>query len=476
MSKVFENSSPAEVPRAHNAGTAAFAAQLWSALDGPPELLSKLAITGDGDLPSAFRVTDLAVASIGVAGLATAELIATQTPGNGPDAAPQVTVDRALASTWFGSVVQPLGWTVPAVWDPLARNYRTADGWIRLHTNAPHHREAALRVLGVAGDFLDVHRAVSRWNAAGLETAIINAGGCAAILRSHDQWLAHPQGAAVAREPILEWLDGTTGEASARLAPVASAPLAGLRVLDLTRVIAGPVATRFLAGLGAEVLRIDPPGWEEDALVPNMTLGKRLARLDARRPADFERLTQLLSGADVLVHGYRLGALERLGFDADRRQELRPGLVDVSLNAYGFTGPWSTRRGFDSLVQMSSGIVEHGTAWARSEELTPLPVQALDHATGYLLAAAAIRGVMKQQTEGRGSIVRTSLARMAETLQAGDPLPLDGTLASRSAATDALTTPWGDALMVRVPLSIGQAQFVFEHGPSDLGSDDAVWQ
>lgn len=471
---------PAEVPRAPNAGAAAFAGQLWAATGGAPELLSRLAITGDGDLPSAFRVTDLAVASIGVAGLAAAELIGMRRPGSdpdtAPDAAPAVTVDRALASTWFGSVVQPIGWTVPAVWDPLARNYRTVDGWIRLHTNAEHHRAAALTVLGVEGDFLTVHRAVSRWKAVELETAIVDAGGCAAVLRSHDEWLAHPQGAAVSREPVLDWRDGTAGAVSARLAPTASAPLTGLRVLDLTRVIAGPVATRFLAGLGAEVLRIDPPDWEEDALVPNMTLGKRLARLDARTPDGFTRLTELLSQADVLVHGYRLGALDRLGLDADRRQQLRPGLVDVSLNAYGFTGPWSTRRGFDSLVQMSSGIVQYGTHWARSEELTPLPVQALDHATGYLLAAAAIRGVLRQQTEGRGSIVRTSLARMAETLQAGDDLPLDGTLSDRSAATDALTTPWGDALMVRPPLTIGDAKFVFEHGPSDLGSDAAVWR
>ena len=255
-----------------------FVAELWRALGGPEHLVERLSVRGVGDLPSALRVTDLAVAAMGVAGLATSELVGTVT-----DAVAGVSVDRQRASSWFGSAVRPVGWTLPAVWDPLAGNYRARDGWIRLHTNATHHRDRALEVLGVHADLIAVTRAVRRWSATNLEREIVAAGGCAAAMRSREQWLEHPQGVAVAAEPLLEWHDGTRAEGVSAWHPTVSRPLEGLRVLDLTRVIAGPVATRFLAMLGADVLRIDPPGWEEDALLPNMTLGKRMARIDAKR-------------------------------------------------------------------------------------------------------------------------------------------------------------------------------------------------
>lgn len=449
--------------------TAPFTAELWSALGGDPSWLAALIVTGDGDLPSAYRVSDLAVASIGVAGLAAAERVASSS-----GMLPSVEVDRELASAWFGSAVRPVGWTLPGVWDPLARNYRSRDGWIRLHTNAPHHRAAVLAVLGVRGDPSDVRRAVARRVGDELEREVVAAGGCAAVLRSAEDWRVHPQGAAVAAEPLLQRRRG-----SPSVTPVVPAsperPLEGIRVLDLTRVIAGPVATRFLAGLGAEVLRIDPPEWEEQALVPNMTLGKRAARLDLTVAADRVRLEELLAGADVIVHGYRDGALAGLGFDAEALQRIRPGLVDVSLDAYGFSGPWAQRRGFDSLVQMSVGIAHRGMGWARADEPTPLPVQALDHATGYLLAAAAIRGITRRDADGLGSVVRTSLARVALCLVEGGELPLDGPLVRRAEPTESLATPWGEARMLRSAVTIAGAPISYLRPPRDLGSDEARW-
>lgn len=452
-----------------------FAVELWAALGGAPELLSGLTAGSEGDLPSAYRVTDLAVASIGVAGLAAAELV-----GLVADAAPHVTVDRALASTWFGSAVEPVGWALPSVWDPLARNYRAKDGWIRLHTNASHHRDAAIAVLGVGTpetlpDYFAVRRAVSRWSADDLEYAIVAAGGCAAVMRSPGEWAEHPQGMAVSAEPLLDWSMGSTIGEAANWTVQPDRPLAGVRVLDLTRVIAGPVATRFLAGLGADVLRIDPPGWEEPAVVPNMTLGKRTAILDAKTPSGRDQLVELLRGADVVVHGYRNGALAGLGLDRDALRELSPGIIDVSLDAYGFTGPWANRRGFDSLVQMSSGIAHAGMGWSRSDEPTPLPVQALDHSTGYLLAAAALRCLVMKRVDGRGRSVRGSLARMATLLVDGGPQPLDGALVRRSEATEPLPTPWGPAMMLRPPLELAGVPLRFDHGPSDLGSGAADW-
>ena len=213
-------------------------------------------------------------------------------------------------------------------------------------------------------------------------------------------------------------------------------------------MLAGPVATRFLAGYGAEVLRIDPPGWDEPGVVPEVSIGKRCARLDLRLAGDQETFRALLSKADVFLHGYRPGALDGLGLDTATRRGLSPGLIDVCLDAYGWTGPWAMRRGFDSLVQMSAGIADAGMRRRGSEKPAPLPVQALDHATGYLMAAAAVGGVARRLIQGNGTEARLSLARTAKLL-ADHPLEHDErqlaaeTEADRSPAIE--TTEWGSA-------------------------------
>jgi crotonobetainyl-CoA:carnitine CoA-transferase CaiB-like acyl-CoA transferase len=356
----------------------AFTADIWAALCGNPTLLEGLRIAGAGALPSVFPVTDLAAASLGVAGLAVAELIAAAGHPR-----PRVTADRRLASFWFGTSVRPQGWETPPAWDAVAGDYPTADGWIRLHTNAPAHRAAALGVLGTPAEKPAVAAVVLRWEADRLEAAVLAAGGCAATMRSAAAWFAHPQGQAVAAEPLVHRVALGGGPGPSWPIPP-DRPLAGIRVLDLTRVLAGPTATRFLAGYGAEVLRIDPPFWDEPSLAAEMTLGKRCAQLDLRRPGDLATMRRLIAGADVLVHGYRPTALAGFGLDAAARRALNPALIDVSLDAYGWTGPWQGRRGFDSLVQMSAGIAEAGMRLTGRDRPTPLPVQALDQATGYI--------------------------------------------------------------------------------------------
>lgn len=226
----------------------------------------------------------------------------------------------------------PLNRPPAALWDPFAGDYATRDGWIRLHTNAAHHRQAMEKVLGVYPDRAALAAEVQNWSAETLEQAVVDAGGCAAQMRSVAQWQQHPQGIAVSQEPLFAQQATAAGTILAW--PLSAArPLLGIRVLDLTRIIAGPVATRFLASLGAEVLRIDPPDWQEPTLEEEITSGKRCARLDLKNAAGLAQLRVLLSQADVLVHGYRADALEKLGLDAATRQQLAPGLVDVSLNA-----------------------------------------------------------------------------------------------------------------------------------------------
>ena len=428
--------------------------------------------TGSGDLPSAFRVSDFAAAAVGVAGAAIAELIA-QRAGN----TPRVRVDRRLASMWFGMSVRPQGWTYPPLWDPVAGDYAAADGWIRLHTNAPHHRAVALAVLDAPFEKAAVAAAVSRWDADALETAIVEGGGAAAAMRSLDAWRAHPQGSAVATEPLLHH-ERYAPETRPAWNVAPARPLDGIRVLDLTRILAGPVATRFLAGYGAGVLRIDPLEWDEASLAPEVTLGKRCARLDLRTRDGKATFETLLAQADVLVHGYRPGALDALGFDAQRRRSIRPELVEVSLDAYGWSGPWRARRGFDSLVQMSSGIADAGMRRFKKARPFPLPVQALDQAAGYLLAAAAVRGLTERIATGAGTTARTSLARVAQELIALPAAPAADAFAPEqpSDLSDAVeATVWGEARRLRAPLEIAGTPMYWDRPASPLGSSTPNW-
>ena len=256
-------------------------------------------------------------------------------------------------------------------------------------------------------------------------------------------------------------------------------PLQGVRVLDLTRVLAGPVSTRFLAAYGADVLRIDPLDWEEPGVIPEVTLGKRCAGLDLTTTAGQQQLAQLIRHADVLVHGYRPGALADLGFTQQYLHDLQPDLIDISLNAYGWQGPWQNRRGFDSLVQMSSGIAHYGMVHSGSGRPTPLPVQALDHATGYLMAAATIQALELRAVHHQIGRARLSLAATAQRLL-NTPRQLLSHAMPELAASDFQpvqeSTTWGTAQRVRFPVVIPNVPAQWSQGASALRTSDAHWR
>lgn len=430
-------------------------------------------MVGAESLRSAHHVTPLIASSVQVAGVALARLCGIETAS--------VVVDAGLAARWAGQSVRPLGWALPPAWDPLARVYEARDGWVRLHTNVPAHKAAALAVLGTVADPAAVQQAVAQRGADELEAAVVEAGGCAASMRSAEAWLAHPQGKAVAGEALVQW-SSDRGEGCAQAWQARSfggaQPLAGLRVLDLTRVLAGPVASRFLAGFGATVLRIDPPDWNEPGLLAEVTLGKFCAGLDLRAPQDREVFERLLREADVLLHGYRPGALEALGFTHAWRRSVQPGLVDVTLSAYGWSGPWCRRRGFDSLVQMSTGIAQSEMRMAGATVPGALPVQALDHATGYLMAAAVLEGVRAAKEEGEIRSARLSLARTAALLQqAGLCAPVDPADTPREGdfleATE--STEWGPAHRLKPPLTVGNLRPHWRRPAGSLRRDAACW-
>ncbi|MCY6381743.1 CoA transferase [Hoeflea prorocentri] len=438
----------------------------------PQTDLQDITTSAEGELPSCFAVSDLSVATVGMAGLKLAQFAA------GDTAAPAVTVDRRLASFWFDMTLRPQGWTIPSPWDPIAGDYRAKDGWIRLHTNAPHHRNAALHILGTGSDREAVGRAVQSWTAGDLEAAVIEAGGCAAEMRSLEDWGAHPQGKAIADEPLIIW-QSRNGERTNRQPIPAARPLDGLRILDLTRVLAGPVASRFLAAYGADVLRIDPPEWDEPGVVPEVTLGKRCAELDLKSRACRMVFEGLLGEADVLLHGYRPGALPNLGYDSRTLTRINPALIDVSLSAYGWSGPWSARRGFDSLVQMSCGIAHHGMTVSGADRPIPLPVQALDHATGYLLAAAVLQALDTRARSGEICSARLSLARVAHLLSRTRRPAISGSIEPETRddidpRTEA--THWGDAKRIRFPLTIEGIDHDWEYPAGALRSTKPGWR
>jgi crotonobetainyl-CoA:carnitine CoA-transferase CaiB-like acyl-CoA transferase len=293
-----------------------------------------------------------------------------------------------------------------------------------LHCNFPNHREAALRVLGVPEDREAVRRAVAKWDALELEEAIIAANGAGGMVRTMEEWAKHPQAAAIASLPLMEVV--RIGDSRPEPLPQGDRPLAGVRVLDLTRVLAGPTCARTLAEHGADVLKITA------AHLPNLGYqeydtghGKLSAQLDLRAARDVDTLRALVRDADVFSQSYRPGSLADRGFSPEALARLRPGIVVVSLSAFSHAGPWAGRRGFDTVVQTVSGIT------ARQGELFPgaepgpqfYPASAIDYITGYLMAFGAGVALARRTREGGSWLVRISLAQTGRWLVGHGEVP-----------------------------------------------------
>lgn len=434
---------------------------LLAALGCPVD--ARIVLTGAGSLPSPFHVSKLADATVAAANLAIAELHAVRAGV----ACPAVTIDRGEVAAAFRSErhFTPLGWALPPLWDPIAGDYPTSDGWVRIHTNYAHHRAAALRALEAPEERDAVARAVARRTKDDVERAIVLEGGAAAAVRTLADWAEHPQGRAVADEPIVARED----RGPARPLPPGRA-LEGVRVLDLTRVIAGPVGTRVLAAYGATVLRLDPPGFAEvPVLLGDVTGGKYRAPIDLRTPGGKALFERLAAEADVLVCGYRPEALASRGIALDA---LPSSLSIVQLDAYGWSGPWRGRRGFDSLVQASSGIA----ARCGSGKPGVLPAQALDHGSGYLVAAAVCRALALRAETGRSSLSRLSLARLARVLvDLGDDADPHAGIVESPRLHEVDVTGLGRARRARVPGEIAGLEARWDRLPGPLGVDEPRW-
>ena len=404
---------------------AAALASLWRLAGLPEEALACVQLAGsDPVYPSSFAVATAAQATIAAAALAACELAHLR----------GVPRQRVAVSARHAAA-ECLGWfsvdgRVPEAWDKFSGLYRARDGWVRIHANFTHHREGALRLLGLdpaTADRAAAEQAVLQWDALALEEAAAQAGLVVSALRSFAQWDATPQGQAVAAQPLFTLT--RIGEAEPLPLPALDAqqrPLEGVRVLDLTRILAGPVGGRALAAYGADVMLVNAPHLPNIEAIADTSRGKRSALVDLRTPDGRDAMSALLADAHVFVQGYRPGALQALGFGPEQVAARRPGIVCVSLSAYGTQGPWQARRGFDSLVQTAMGFnLAEGEA-ARSSgpgqpadavRPRPLPMQILDQATGYLIAFGAAAALWRQQREGGSWHVQVSLAQTGHWLR-----------------------------------------------------------
>ena len=463
--------------------------EAWAGLDreeadGPP-WTGRLEVTGEpGQLPSRLPVEDVAIACVGVALLAAAALHA----GRGGEQWRELRLDRrhvaaaVRSEAWVRVNGEPAG----AGFAPLSRFWPAAGGWVRTHANYPWHREALLRALRCGEDPEGVAAAIAGLGAVEVEDLVTGAGGVAAAVRTEADWQASPAGQAVAAARLVEgglgrdagW-DGvySIGGAAPRRRPAGTLPASGVRVLDLTRVIAGPVATRYLAALGADVLRLDPPEHPElRSQAYDQLLGKRSALLDFGAPGGSARLHELLAEADVLVHGYRPHALDRFGLAPQALAERHPGLVVVSLSAWGRNGPWGERRGFDSIVQAASGIAV--TESPDGERPGALPCQLLDHGTGYLCAAAVLRGLAAQATRGGTLFRELSLARTGYWLL-GQPRAAAAAPAAASDPAAWLTTVAaadGPVTVIRPPGQLDGRELAWPSPLTGYGTDQPAWR
>jgi crotonobetainyl-CoA:carnitine CoA-transferase CaiB-like acyl-CoA transferase len=387
---------------------------LWRLAGGAPTALDAVTLTGEEpQLPSSFRVGAAAQAAIAVSGLAAAE-IWKERSGEAQDVA--VDMVHAVVECRSERYLRVDGKPPPPAWDPTAGIYRTRDQrFVRLHTNFPHHRAAVCKVLTSEPEREKIQAALMQWDGEAFETAAYAAGGVVALMRAHDEWSASPHAKALADLPAFTI--EKIGEALPRPWPKGDRPLAGLRVLDLSRVIAGPVAGRTLAVHGADVMLISGPGLPA---IPWLTIdtgrGKLSASIELKSEQGRDTLRRLLAEADIFSQGYRPRAIASLGFSPQEAAHISPGIVYVSLSAYGHAGPWAERRGFDSLVQTTTGFNHAEGQAAGIDGPKELPAQMLDHATGYLMAFGAMMAKARQAREGGSWHVQVSLAQTGRWL------------------------------------------------------------
>lgn len=432
--------------------------------------LDRLEIVDDGlSLPTPWPVTANAIAALAAVGLAASRIHEIRT---GEKRVVRVSTLHAGLSMASSSYLLIDG-KAAKFRDPFTGFYEAAnDRWVFLHGNFPHLRDGVLEMLGVQ-NVDDVPHAVKKRDPFELEAEGIAKGLCVAAVRTREEWLAEPQAEAVLSQKLLSV--NRIGDAPLRAISSGTEPLSGLRMLDLSRVIAGPMSARTVAEFGGEVLLISGPNLPSiESLVIDTGFGKRAVFIDLRK--DSETLERLLSEADIFLDAYRPGALAAKGFDAQSLSRKHPGIIHIDLDAFSKMGPWSGRRGYDSLVQATTGMCWDGKSKPRN-----LPCQPLDYLSGYLAAFGAMIALIRQYEEGGSWSVRLSLAQTSEwmwstysSLGAETAMP-DTSMTFEQAASflAEYQTDFGLVTALKSPLQ--DAAWHWPSVPVPLGTHDPAW-
>lgn len=462
----------------NSAAEVALAEILKSAVVAPASAANARIVGDDPVIPTRYRIGAAGSAAIAAAGLAAASIWEIRT---GRRQEVEVDVRAAVASLRSYRYMKLDGPPQRDLMDPLSGFYRASAGrWVFFHCNFPNHRDHNLAVLGVSTQAREeVTAAVAKWEGKALEDALMMSGGCGAFARTTEEWAQHPQAAAVASLPLVEI--ARIGDAPPKALPRGERPLAGIRVLDLTRVLAGPTCARTLAEHGADVLKITAPHLPDSGSVEMDTgLGKLSAHLDLRNQQDVETLRTLVRGADVFSQSYRPGALAGHGFSPEAIAEMRPGIVCVELRAWGREGPWRGRRGFDTIVQTATGMA---LVSGSGTEPRLMPVSAIDYVSGHLMAYGAMVALTRRVREGGSWLVHVSLARTgkfivdrglldAASLEGvSDDLPADE-IARLTTETE---TPLGRLRHLAPVVHMSETKARWTRPPVPLGTHPPCW-
>jgi hypothetical protein len=465
--------------------------ELWIGMELPEGSLTALNLPGDDMeapmLPSSFKLGRLAQSNIAASALAAAQIHALRNDTTVPSV--EVPLQHAVVEFKSERLYLLNGKPAPNPWGPIGGLHKTSDGFVRIHDSFPNHRDGSLKLLGLplTASRTEVSQHTAKWAAIDLETvSTVDNRLATYALRSYDQWDRLPQAMAISDFPIgLTPIAAGPKGLPAHLSSGNDKCLRGLRVVEMSRVIAAPLAGKTLAAHGADVLWVTSPNLPDlPTMDRDLGRGKRTIQLDIDEPSDLAQLKSLIATADVFIQGFRPEALASRGLSAEAVAKIRPGIVYANMSAFGPNGPWSGRRGFDSLVQTCSGMnVSEAEHYGAGEPARPTPCQALDHAGGYLLATGIMGALCRRASEGGTWRVDVSLAGCMKYLRSLGQYPGQTGFSSRDyeCAEDVQEflekreSGFGLLEAVKHSARIQGCDVGWDIMPKKLGSDEAKW-
>jgi crotonobetainyl-CoA:carnitine CoA-transferase CaiB-like acyl-CoA transferase len=472
-----------------NFTTSDLVADIWESLDLPKEALNSLHLTGTGlGLPSSFKIGLLAQATISLSALAASLVHATR---NGVTKPPKITVPLKHACAEFKSERLYLlnGQRDPDTKSAVGGLFETSDGWVRVHDSFPNHRIGAFKLLGLNEDTKrsKVAATIKEWKALDIETTAFKNNIVIAALRSFEEWDELPQAKALPEYPIrITKIGNATTSPERKLDRGNHKCLSRLRVLEFSRVIAAPVAGRTLSAYGADVLWVTSPNLPDLPLLDiDLSRGKRSIQLDLNQTPDKERCLALVKEANIIIQSYRPNSFANLGLSPQALIKENPNLIIANLSAYGPTGPWSDKRGFDSMIQTCTGLnTAEANNFGNGSPARVLPCQALDHASGYFLSTGILAALYTQLTEGGGAYqVDVSLAGTEKYLRSlgqyegrsgfeCDDIVEQGDVEEFCETRECA---FGELKALRHSASIEEVDVGWDFMPERLGSGEAIW-